>query len=237
MVNTPGIPEATVGAPFESLMTADPTGPGAARVPRPGRHRGDHLHVGNHGHPEGRRAHALPAVHELRHPGPGVRHPRRRRHPRRAAAVPRVRAVEPAQRGRPLRRDAVPGPPLRGRARCSRSSSATGPPSSPASPRCSSRCWTTRTSTPTDVASLRVGHLRRRRDPGGGPQRVREEVRRPDPRGLRPDGDRLDHHVQHQRRRAPGLQRRQADLGRRPADLGRRRPAAAGRARTTSARS
>ena len=36
MVNTPGIPEATVGAPFESLMTADPTMPAPLESRDPG---------------------------------------------------------------------------------------------------------------------------------------------------------------------------------------------------------
>ena len=74
-------------------------------------------------------------------------------------------------------------------------------------------------------------HLRRRVHSGGDPRRVREEVRRPDPRGLRADRDGVDDDVQHQRRGAQGVQRRQADLGRRGARCGTRTSRCCRRAR------
>ena len=55
------------------------------------------------------------------------------------------------------------------------------------------------------------------------------------PGRLRPDGDRLYDHIQHQRREPPGVQRRQADLGHRSADLGPRKASACHRVTSTSA--
>ena len=159
-------------------MAADPTSPAPLEQPRPGRHRGDHLHLGHHGHAQGRRAHALPAVHELRHPGPGVRHPRRRRHPRRAAAVPRVRPVQPAQRRHPFRRHAVAGPAVRGGARCSRSSSATRATLFAGVPTMFLALLRPPGREPGRRRVAARGHLRRRGPPGRGARRVREAVRR-----------------------------------------------------------
>ena len=88
-----------------------------------------------------------------------------------------------------------------------------------------------------DVSSLRIAISGGASIPGPGAGRLREAFRRADPGGLRADRDRLHHHVQHQRRRAPDLQRRQADLGHPDPDLGRPKGTRCRRARTTWARS
>ena len=185
VVSTPGMPGA-VGRPSasSSCWTAAPA-VAAAAPDRPGRHRGGHLHLRHDRPAEGRRAHPLPAAHELRHARAAVRHPRRRRRPRRrcrcstssASPACSTSASASARRCRWCRASTPP--------RSSRSSSATGSRCSRACRRCTSRCSTTRTSTKYDLASLRVGIS------GGAPipaevlDAFERRVRRRDPRGLR----------------------------------------------------
>ena len=125
VLDTPGRPARRRRPALRAPAGGRPVRRPAAAPVRPRRHRRHRLHRRHDGPPQGRRAEPLPAAHERRHPRPAVRHPRRRRRPHRAAAVPRLRALQHPQPLRALRRDDVAGPAVRRRARCSRRSSAT----------------------------------------------------------------------------------------------------------------
>ena len=86
-----------------------------------------------------------------------------------------------------------------------------------------------------DVSTLTPLHVRRRRDPGRADSRLRGEVRRDDPRGLRPLGDLAGGLVQPPRQGAQGGLDRHADRGRR--DAGRGTTTATSCPRARSARS
>ena len=233
VVNTPGVPEVAGRPPVRAAARRRRrTGRRRCEPDRPGRHRGDRLH--RPAPRAGPRAPSSPTSSCYMNadtPGPAVRHPRRRRRPRRAAAVPRVRAVEHLNVCVRFGGDDVAGAALRRRRKVlevmqrDRVTVFEGVPT----------MYIALLHHP-DRGALRPvvaagRRLRRRADPGRGPRRVRAAVRHRDPRGLRADRDGVDDDVQRQRRGAQDLQRRQADLGRRGADLGRRRPAAAARPR------
>ncbi len=105
VVSTPGPPEVVDGGALrDRCSTSTRACPPPLVQTDPGDTAVIDLHLRHDRSAEGRRAHPLPAVDERRHPWPAVRHPRGRRRPRRAAAVPRLRAVERAEHLRPLRR-------------------------------------------------------------------------------------------------------------------------------------
>ena len=115
-------------------------------------HRGDPLHVGHHRQAEGRRAHPLEPVRELRlrgaAPDPAAG-PRRLRRARDAAALPLLRADRDPERDDRARRHLHAAAALRAEEVLTRSSSATASRSSPACRPCTSRCSTTSRSATT----------------------------------------------------------------------------------------
>ena len=190
------------------------------------RHGGDPLHVGNHRHAEGRRAHAREPVAQRRGRHRPLRGRRARRHARCAAVVPLLRSDLCAQRDDRRRRGAHPAPALRARQ---------GAGDHRARPRDGVRgraddvCGDAQRSPGRRSRRVRARavRLRRRGDAGGAHACVREAVRLPGPRGLRPVGDLTGRLVQPPRPRAQARLDRVAGRRRRDPDRRRRGPAAA----------
>ena len=79
VLTPPGFPRAAGGRPFEQLLAAGPAGAPPLHQTDPGDTAVIVYTSGTTGRPKGAELDALPAAHERRHPGPALRHPGRRR--------------------------------------------------------------------------------------------------------------------------------------------------------------
>ena len=175
---------------------------------------------GTTGRAQGRGAHPHAAVHERRHPGPPVRRPVRRHRDHGPAAVPRVRPVQHPGRLRAVRLHDVAGPQVHARRGADRD------PAGPGHHLRGRAHHVRRPAVLPGPGRLRPvlaadRHLRRGVHPRARAGRVRGALRPGDPGRLWPDRDGVDDDLQHQRGRAPRLQRRQAHLGDADPGLGR----------------
>ena len=145
MVNTPGIPEATVGARFESLLAADPSLPAPFEQTDPGDTAVIIYTSGTTGTPKGAELTHFQLLMNCRHPRAGCSASAPTTSPSCVLPLFHVFGLSSLLNVAVRFGATLSLVPRFEPARCSRSSSATGPRCSRAFPRCSSRCCTTRT--------------------------------------------------------------------------------------------